>query len=61
MVVHRVIEIEQVKDEYIFYTKGDNNNGPDGYPILSEDCIGLYKRRIRYIGLPSVMLTDLLT
>ncbi len=59
IVVHRIISIKKVDNDYIYYTKGDNNIGPDGYPILFKDTLGVYKLRIKYIGLFSVYLTEL--
>ena len=58
-VVHRIIEIKEVSKERIFYTKGDNNNGPDGYPIREEDIIGRYKNRVKFVGIFSVYLKEL--
>ena len=58
-IVHRIIEIEHVGDEYIYYTKGDNNEAPDGYPILYADTIGKYVIKVKYIGVPSVYLSQL--
>ena len=60
VVVHRIIEIKNIEGERIFYTKGDNNNGPDGYPITQEDVLGLCKKRIRFIGIVSVHISELI-
>ena len=60
-VVHRVIEIVHISDsEYVYYTKGDANEKPDGYPIEIKDILGTVKYRIRYIGIPSVVLGELI-
>lgn len=60
-IVHRVIEIVDLNDnEKIYFTKGDSNEGPDGYPIEKKDIYGIVKFRIRYIGIPSVKLKELL-
>ena len=60
-VVHRLIEIVDIgNDEYIYYTKGDANADPDGYPIERKDIIGISKIRIKYIGFPSVALGELI-
>lgn len=61
IIVHRVIEVVKIDDkETIYYTKGDANNKPDGYPLTKNDIIGITKHRIRYIGLPSVALYELI-
>ena len=59
VVVHRIIEIKNIDGEKIFYTKGDNNNGPDGYPITEKDVLGLCKKRVRFVGIISVYLSEL--
>lgn len=60
IVVHRIIEIVDINDtEKIYYTKGDNNDSPDGYPIEKKDILGVVKTRIRYIGIPSVFLGEM--
>lgn len=61
IVVHRVIKVVNVDDmEVIYYTKGDANNKPDGYPLTKKEIIGIVRHRIRYIGMPSVALYELL-
>lgn len=60
-IVHRVIDIIDVNEkEKVFYTKGDANEKPDGYPILKKQIVGVAKYNIRYIGIPSVLLSELL-
>lgn len=60
IVVHRIIEVVDINDtEKIYYTKGDNNDSPDGYPIEKKDILGVVKTRIRYIGIPSVFLGEM--
>ena len=60
-IVHRVVQINKItEDKYYFYTKGDNNNGYDGYPISIENIIGVAKGRIRWIGYPTVILNEIL-
>lgn len=59
IVVHRIIEIVELSNhEKIYYTKGDANEAPDGYPIEKKDILGFVKFRIRYIGIPSVALGE---
>ena len=58
-IVHRIIEIVDIDDEgRIFYTQGDANEKPDGYPILTEQVIGIAKFDIKYLGIPSVLLSE---
>lgn len=60
VVVHRIIDIKNIEGERIFYTKGDNNNGADGYPIIKTEVLGKCKKRIRFIGIFSVYLNELI-
>ncbi len=57
-VVHRIIEIKIIDGEYIFYTKGDNNNAEDGYPIVKEEIDGKYITHIKGLGIISVLLYE---
>ena len=57
----RFFIIFRIDDDYIYYTKGDNNNSPDGYPILIKDCEGIVKTKLKYFGIISVYLEDLLS
>ena len=57
-VVHRIIEIVDTGNGKIYYTKGDANEKPDGYPIELNEMIGVVKLRIKYIGIPSVLLGE---
>lgn len=60
-IVHRVIDIVDLNDtEKVFYTQGDANDKPDGYPILNKQIVGVAKFNIRYIGIPSVLLSELI-
>lgn len=60
-IVHRLIEIVDIGNgEKIYYTKGDANADPDGYPIEKRSIIGVYKASIKYIGYPSVALGELI-
>ena len=60
-IVHRVIEIIDIgKNEKIYYTKGDANEKPDGYPISLDQVVGTVKYRYKYIGIPSVVISEML-
>lgn len=60
IMVHRIIKIMIINDEKYFYTKGDNNDSEDGYPITNSQVVGLYLCRIPYLGYPTVELNELL-
>lgn len=60
-IVHRLIEIVDIGNgEKVYYTKGDANTDPDGYPIERKNILGVYKLSIKYIGFPSVALGELI-
>ena len=43
-----------------FKTKGDYNNTKDSWTVKQEDVIGIVKFRIRWVGMPTVALNELL-
>lgn len=48
-------------NENIYYkTKGDHNSNYDSNLTSSNDVIGIYKFKIKYIGYPSLWLEQLL-
>jgi len=58
-VVHRIIEIDDADEEnIIFITKGDNNNGPDAFPVEAHQVRSLVMFSIPYIGYPSVYFIE---
>lgn len=42
LITHRIIEVIQSGEHMIYKTKGDNNNGPDINPVLSDNVIAIY-------------------
>ena len=58
-ITHRVYDIKLINNNYVFYTKGDNNQYIDNWTISEDDIIGVVKFRIKYIGWPAVWLYDL--
>lgn len=61
IIVHRIIDVVDINEkEKIYYTKGDNNDSPDGYPIETKDIVGVVKTKIKYIGIPSVYISELI-
>lgn len=60
IIAHRVYKIIKKDNLTYFKTKGDNNDQVDESVTSEEDVIGVVKYRIKYIGLPSVWLQELL-
>ena len=60
LIVHRVIEIKTTPNSINFRTKGDNNGTKDAYMIKEEEVVGIVKFKIKYIGMPTVALNELL-
>lgn len=58
IIVHRIDRVFNSSDSVFFRTKGDNNNDSDAYLIEVDEVIGVCKKRIRYIGYPTVMLYE---
>mgnify|MGYP003593239421 CR=1 FL=1 len=59
IVIHRVIKILVVNGETFYYTKGDNNDTEDGYPIAESQVVGIYLFKIPFIGYPTVEFNEL--
>ena len=60
IIVHRVISFKE-KDNMNFYqTKGDANKSKDGWLVSNESVVGKVKFRIRWVGWPTVALSELL-
>lgn len=59
IVVHRVILKEKRDGAFYFRTKGDNNEKEDAIFISKNMIKGKLLGRIKYIGLPSVWLSEL--
>ena len=60
MVIHRIFSISIDDEQYFIKTKGDNNESVDSWTISNESIYGKVITSIRYIGIPSVELTDLM-
>lgn len=60
-ITHRVIDIQNNGDSYIYHTKGDNNETSDNWDIYETDINGIIRYRIKYLGWPSVWLYELLS
>ena len=60
MIVHRVVKIMTVEGKFYYITKGDNNDANDAYVVNESDIIGITSFKIKYIGMPTVALNELL-
>lgn len=60
IIVHRVVKIIKVKGKINFMTKGDNNNANDSWVIKENEIIGITEFRIKWIGMPTVALNELI-
>lgn len=58
VVVHRIIKMERINDNYYFRTKGDNNNTEDAWTIDQVSVIGKAVTMIPYAGIPTVWLSE---
>lgn len=56
---HRVTRIVERGGQLYFKTKGDNNDQEDNAVIEQSNVIGITLHRIKYVGLPSVWLSEL--
>ena len=58
IVVHRLVNIDNVGEDYMYYSQGDANEFIDNYIIKKDDIIGKVNVRIPYIGYPIVWLNE---
>jgi len=59
-VIHRVHAIEKTDSGVEIITKGDNNNAPDSKPVKPEQIQAIYRTHVKYLGFPSVWLSEAL-
>ena len=57
-IVHRVVEIVEVGDEYHYYTKGDANADRDPYYRTYDDIVGVVVLAIPYVGYITLILHE---
>ena len=57
--IHRVVEVVYKNKEYMIYTKGDNNADNDNFVTSQNDVVGVVKKEIKYIGYPTLWMTEL--
>ena len=60
IIVHRVNKILKTNDEIVIRTKGDNNDSVDSWQVKEDQIIGIIKFKIKYLGMPTVALNELL-
>lgn len=58
VITHRVVSIKEEDGKYFFKTKGDNNKANDQFTVEGKNYIGLVKYRIKYLGYPSIWLSE---
>ena len=60
IIVHRLVRIIDTGERRYFFTQGDANESEDGWALTEADILGRTNIRIRWIGLPTVWLNELL-
>lgn len=58
-VVHRVVAVKNINDEFRYYTKGDANPLEDDKYVTEDTLMGKVFLKIKYIGWPSLWLRNL--
>lgn len=59
IVIHRVVDIQNINGVCRYYTKGDANDSRDSGYITDGDLVGVVKMKIPYLGYPTVWIHDL--
>lgn len=60
ILVHRITNIDTINEEIFITTKGDNNPTEDAWTIKEEEIYGKVISIIKYIGIPSIELNELI-
>lgn len=56
-VVHRIESVSQNENsEYVYTTKGDNNNSTDLLPVKEDAIVGKMVFKVNYVALPTIWL-----
>lgn len=58
--IHRIAEISKLNKQMVIYTKGDNNADRDAFATSESDIVGVVRTKVKYIGYPSVWLSELM-
>lgn len=58
IIVHRIYSIIETGENKFIQTKGDNNKSPDNYLVELKEVIGTTDKVIKYIGYPTVWLSE---
>lgn len=57
-IVHRIIDVKNIKNEMRYYTKGDANQTVDEGYVTDKTLIGKIVFKIKYIGKPTIWLNE---
>ena len=60
IIVHRIVEIKDINGK-IYLTKGDANNAVDNWELTDNNIKGKCKFVIKYLGIPTVALSEFLS
>ena len=58
IVTHRVVKKTFNSENYVFYTKGDNNNKQDSFKTDENLVLGKVQVSFKYIGYPTVIINE---
>lgn len=59
MIVHRVVDIENIDGQVRYITKGDANEEIDSGFIADSNIVGIVRFKIPYVGYPTIWLRSL--
>ena len=58
-VIHRVVKVERINNEYRYYTKGDANEDMDAGYITQNQIVGKTCFKVIYIGYPTLLIREI--
>ena len=59
IISHRITRVIEREGQMYYTTKGDNNDQEDNAVVKGDNVIGKVLHRIKYVGLPSIWLSEL--
>lgn len=60
LIIHRIVKISNDGDKIIISTKGDNNKDIDGFEVTDKNFVGKVLFKIKFIGWPAVLISEIL-
>ena len=58
IITHRIVSINYKNNKVLIKTKGDNNEKTDSYYVYEDEVLGVIRSVVKYIGYPTVWISE---